>query len=377
MNGDPKILPPALIDSSSLDLLTTRHLSGLIRKTVAPNTQRAYESALCYWRAWYQLRYAADELPIPLHPNAVLQFLADHVPDGEGGYSTMPSEVDAVLRERDLRRADSTTLPAIRRYLAALAWAHTQAWTQDCGWRTPMDEPAVIAFVRKLTAIYATHKTMPAQKAGATRSILQAMLDTCAEDLCAKPLNVPWRQRERTLAAYRDRALLLFGWSSGGRRRSEISAATLDRLTRHRHDGELAFTYKLGLTKTTRRAQVTHDKPVKGTAALALEDWLQEAQIREGPIFRRVNAGTVGTALSDKAVARIIQKRAQRAGLDGDWGGHSLRSGFITQANLDNIPDAETMALSEHKSRQQLVRYHRASAPLKSKAGNLFDRPKS
>ena len=372
----PTVLPPALIESQALDRLTTQHLTRLIRKTVAPNTQRAYESALVYWRAWHELRYA-QPLTIPLKASAILQFLSDHVPDGIDGYSTMPIEVDAVLRERDLRRAGFASLAGIRRYLAAIAWAHSQAWSDDCGWRTPLDEPVVIAFVRKLTAIYATHNIEPTQKSGATRDELQAMLATCDADLVAKPLPIAWRQHERTLAAYRDRALLLFGWASGGRRRSEIAGATMDRLTRQKHAGQLAYTYRLGLSKTTRRGQVNNDKPIKGTAAVALDAWLRFAGIEDGRIFRSITAGTLGDSITDKSIARIIEKRAKRAGLAGNWGGHSLRSGFITQANLDAVPDAETMALSEHKSRQQLIRYHRRSAPLTSVAGDLFDRKKS
>lgn len=83
--------------------------------------------------------------------------------------------------------------------------------------------------------------------------------------------------------------------------------------------------YALGTTKTdtggTRR-----EKPLRAPAAQALTEWLAES----GPLFRRLyKGGNVGAAgLSADQVARIVQRRAKLAGLEGDWAAHSLRSGL-------------------------------------------------
>lgn len=58
---------------------------------------------------------------------------------------------------------------------------------------------------------------------------------------------------------------------------------------------------------------------------------LDAAQLTEGALFRRVWGNRVGPALSDRAIALITQRRAALAGLEGDFGGHSLRSGFVTE----------------------------------------------
>jgi hypothetical protein len=42
----------------------------------------------------------------------------------------------------------------------------------------------------------------------------------------------------------------------------------------------------------------------------------------------------------------IVKRRAQLAGLEGDFGAHSLRSGFVTEAGRQNIPLGATMAMT-------------------------------
>jgi hypothetical protein len=64
-----------------------------------------------------------------------------------------------------------------------------------------------------------------------------------------------------------------------------------------------------------------------------VKDWLADAGITEGPLFRRVGKG--GKVLPDRlrAQAFIVKAYAARLGLDADaFSGHSLRSGFLTSA---------------------------------------------
>jgi hypothetical protein len=69
-----------------------------------------------------------------------------------------------------------------------------------------------------------------------------------------------------------------------------------------------------------------------------------------GPIFRRIRgAATVAEPLSAEAVALIVKRRAQLAGLQGDFGAHSLRSRFVTEAGRQNIPLGDTMAMTGHR----------------------------
>ena len=155
-----------------------------------------------------------------------------------------------------------------------------------------------------------------------------------------------------------DRALLLFAWASGGRRRFEVAVARIPQLTKV---GERGYLHRLGPTKTNQdgrdRQGATPDKPIRGRAAVALRDWLASSRISDGPIFRRLWKSTVGPALSPAAVGEIVRKRARLAGLEGDWGGHSLRSGFVTEAGRRNIPIGDVMAMTEHRKVDTVLGY--------------------
>jgi len=64
--------------------------------------------------------------------------------------------------------------------------------------------------------------------------------------------------------------------------------------------------------------------------------------------------------LTDRAVALIIKKRLEKAGLDSTmFAGHSLRSGFATQAAINGASDRAIMNQTGHRSRQMVDRYVR------------------
>lgn len=81
---------------------------------------------------------------------------------------------------------------------------------------------------------------------------------------------------------------------------------------------ETTWTYALGNTKTS-ASGVRREKPLRGEVVVALQAWLDVAKLTEGPLFRRLyRGGATGADLSRDQVARIVQRRAQLAGLAGD-----------------------------------------------------------
>lgn len=66
----------------------------------------------------------------------------------------------------------------------------------------------------------------------------------------------------------------------------------------------------------------------------------------------------VGSALSDRAIALIIHRRAAVAWLEAGCGEHSLRSGFITEGARQSIALPALMAMTDHRSVASLVGYH-------------------
>ena len=75
--------------------------------------------------------------------------------------------------------------------------------------------------------------------------------------------------------------------------------------------------------------------------------------------------------ISDKSVALIIKKYADKAGLDASkYAGHSLRSGFATTAAEFGAEERNIMAMTGHKTTQMVRRYIQEANLFKNNALN-------
>jgi len=75
--------------------------------------------------------------------------------------------------------------------------------------------------------------------------------------------------------------------------------------------------------------------------------------------------------MSDKSVALIIKKYAEKAGLDASkYAGHSLRSGFATTAAEFGAEERNIMAMTGHKTTQMVRRYIQEANLFKNNALN-------
>ncbi|MCY4353265.1 MAG: tyrosine-type recombinase/integrase [Truepera sp.] len=96
--------------------------------------------------------------------------------------------------------------------------------------------------------------------------------------------------------------------------------------------------------------------------------WLEASGLEDGPLFRPVSkSGLVATAaLSARSVRRIIQARAEAAGVEGRVSGHSLRVGAaqsLAQAGASLV------------EMQQAGRWQSPSMPGHYARAELADRP--
>jgi len=328
---------------------------ALLKEGESPNTVRSYAGALRYWAAWFRLRYrAALALPVPVP--AVLQFLVDHVERTGPADGTLvhdlPSAIDQALVEGGFKgELGAPALNTVLHRLSVLSKAHQMRDVSN-----PTRDPTVQELVRRVRRAYAARGERPDRKTALTRDPLEAMLATCTDGL----------------VGIRDRALLLFGFASGGRRRSEIANAMLENLVKV---DDQTYLYRLTHSKTD-QAGTEHntdaDKPIMGVAAEALTNWLQAAGMTTGAIFRRIRKTKAVEPLSGQAVGLIVKRRAQLAGLEGDFGAHSLRSGFVTEAGRQNVPIKEAMGLTGHRSLVTFMRYFQTGAVQQSQAANLL-----
>jgi integrase len=113
-----------------------------------------------------------------------------------------------------------------------------------------------------------------------------------------------------------------------------------------------------------------HIKPVQ-----AVREWLEEAGIAEGPVFRPVaRSGRVrSVALSDQSIGDIVKKYAGLVGLDvNDFAGHSLRFGFVTTAAEDDVSESRIMDVARHRDSRTVRGYIRRANLFKGHAGASF-----
>ncbi|UVH60493.1 site-specific integrase [Variovorax paradoxus] len=334
--------------------MTEQAARDLLREGESPNTRASYRSAMRYWAAWFAATYEQPlRLPVPVA--AVIRFIVDHAdrttPDGLR--TEMPAALDQALVDGGHKaKLGTPALSTVVHRISVLSKAH-----QLAGATNPCADEAVRELLAKTRRAYARRGSTPHKQQALTKEPLDALLATCDE----------------SLRGMRDRALLLFAWATGGRRRSEVTTATMHNL---RRVAPGAYLYTLTHSKTNQSgAQRPQDtKPLVGAASAAMDAWLEASGVTAGALFRRVRkGGNVGEALSAAAVRDIVQARCVLAGIEGEFSAHSLRSGFVTEAGRQNMPLAETMAMTGHQSVASVVGYFRAEASLASGIARLYD----
>lgn len=283
----------------------------------------------------------------------VVQFIVDHVGRARGSQVVceLPPQLDEALVRAKLKgHLGPSRVGTVVHRLAVLSKLHQLRRVKP----NPCEDPEVRHLLAKARRAAWKRGEAPRKKTPAIRDAIEAMAATCDE----------------SLQGLRDKALLYFAWASGGRRRSEVVTATVEQLTVL--DSEMCL-FNLGQSKTDQSGDSgPRAKPLRGKAAVALKAWLVMSGIAHGPIFRRVWRCRLGPALSPAAVAQIVKHRAALAGLAGDWAGHSLRSGLVTEAGRRGVPLGDVMAMTDHRKVDTVLSYYRPGELLKSTAANLL-----
>jgi integrase len=238
------------LDPARLAQTTEDAARALLREGESTNTRTSYASAMRYWCAWYAARYGqALGLPVPV-PVAV-QFIVDHAArtadaDSKSALvSELPPDIDQALVANGYKtRLGVPALNTLVHRIAVLSKAHQLAKAPN-----PCADPLVRELLAQTRRAYAKRGARPRKQRALTKDPLQAVLATCDD----------------TLRGKRDRALLLFAWATGGRRRSEVASATLENL--QRVDAR-SYLYTLVHSKTNQAGtQRPEDvKPLVGSA---------------------------------------------------------------------------------------------------------------
>lgn len=159
----------------------------------------------------------------------------------------------------------------------------------------------------------------------------------------------------------RDKALLLLGFA-GAFRRSELVGLDIADIE-HVQQGLVIALRRSKTDQEGRGRKIgipfgrTRWCPVKH-----LTDWLDQAGIEVGPIFRAVDrhGHIADQRLSGEAVSVIVKRRAEAAGFDPEpYSGHSLRAGLATSAAMAGASTWKIRQQTGHTSDAMLSKYIR------------------
>lgn len=171
----------------------------------------------------------------------------------------------------------------------------------------------------------------------------------------------------------RDKAIMLLGFA-GAFRRNEVTNLRWSDCT----ISPLGLKIHLRRSKTDptgkgRDVGIPYGKSLLTCPVAAFLDWKQRVETQHGStapeevIFTHVGrAGRITTQpLTPEALTRMVKSRAALAGLEGRWGGRSLRAGFITTAADLDVPLEEIASQSRHATLDSLIRYVRRDDPFR------------
>ncbi|RCV48033.1 site-specific integrase [Marinitenerispora sediminis] len=383
--GLERVTHSVLVDTRALEAVRRRFdeeqastLGRYLSAAQSANTLRAYRSDWIAFTAWC---LAERRRSLPADPVDVAVYLA--------------AAADAV-REGDPGRW-ALSPATLERKAAAIAAVHGAN-----GLASPTRADVVRMTLR---GIRRSRRAQPDRKRPVLLHTLEALL---AER--------PAPGHPTGVARRRDALLLLTGFA-GALRRSELAGLGFDDIAVESdpRTGEPLLVVRLAATKTDQEARHAQQVALPrgrraGTCPVcAFADWadLVEAH-RDGgaegvraflahdeepaaarphrchryagtgladgtgrPLFPSVSRhGAISArAMSGRAVAELVKRYAERAGLDPKaFSGHSLRSGFATQAALGGASDREIMRQGRWTNSRTVHGYIRTANPLEDNA---------
>lgn len=284
------------------------------RQSKSPATLKVYSTV---WRIFTQWCETRDLGSLPASPEVVVAYIAD--------------------------QADRLRPITIKKHLAAISQVHKLR-----GFDSPVQtEPVRLTLqgLRRVKGVASVPKK--ALRVEHVKAMVERMPDS--------------------LVGGRDAAVVLLGFVTG-MRRSEIVALDVADIEWEPEGVVVTIRKSKGDQEGKgRRVAVLRGRHEATCPVRALRHWLEVSGITEGHLFIRLDPAGSRQRLSDKAVARIVQGAASRAGLDPRmFAGHSLRRGFCTETARAGAAESEIARSTGHASMKVLRSY--------IDEGHLFER---
>lgn len=320
-SGTSAVVPYETVQQALVRLDTRAQES--IDEAKPANTQRAYAFETACFAAWA----TRHGLPaIPASARTIRMYLRDLADSGR-------SPEDVPKRKRATRLAETLGYRSIMRALAAICYAHIRDGHPSL-WHDP-----IIKEIRE--AIAKEKGVRPVKKEAIELDQLARVVD-----------GIP-----RDLRGLRDRAMILCGWW-GATRRAEVVGA----MWKHFRPAPEGLYWLIPQSKTDQQAAGAEiplrDRGDRVCPVTALEAWLAESGIQEGPVFRGIDryGHLLERGLSEGAVALRLKVHCERVGLDPAlFAGHSLRSGFIFEHKDEPLPSI--MLVTRHRKAETVLGY--------------------
>ena len=295
----------------------------LIDEGIAPSTRRAHIRDEAYFWQWALTHFGLHK-SYPIERNVLIEFILMHLQGKEG---------------KALR------VTTLRRYLASLSSEHNKRGVEN----TCRHEQIKLLLRRARVA----QNNTPVKKHAITQTLLNRLTASCDNSLRGK----------------RDKAILLVSFSSGGRRRAELSNLLIEDITTL--DNGYQILIRKSKTDQTSKGKVV---PVIGEAADALTVWLHALDDTSVFLFRAIDRhNNIGERISGHSINEIVKARLDTIGVDSKpYGSHSLRAGFMTEACNQGIALPVAMSLSGHSSMEVAASYYRDSEVHQNPAAYLL-----
>ncbi|MEI6521530.1 MAG: site-specific integrase [bacterium] len=310
-NTNEKMLTPVapnMLPEVSASLIS--QAQDYVKQAKSENTRKAYESDWQDFTAWCNLHNCHY---LPALPETVTLYLTDLI-------------------------SQHRKVSTLARRLVAISQAHKYHGHTS---------PTIATVVREtLKGIRREHgskcETVDALTTADIRTICQSLPDS--------------------IIGKRDRTLLLLGFA-GAFRRSELVNLNIDDIEESTEGLRINIRHsKTDQEGEGRMVGIPYGSDIQTCPVRSYKLWIETSGITADAIFRGLDKGghIISIRLSDRAVAQIIQRTTQHAGLNHKHvAGHSLRAGHATSAARAGVSERIIMKQTGHRSEKMVRRYIR------------------
>jgi len=253
-----------------------KRIKRLTERAIAGNTTTSHNSDIKSFWAWAWITKNVKP-HYPTRPDLIEAYIIENVE----GFDT---DTDGLLVEYGFKaRRGKLSIATIRRRIGSIMWKHDAE---------KLAKPILSPETKNLLRIAKILESRSGRISKKSRPITVDILDRLLKSI-----------NGRTLEGKRNRAILVFGFYSGGRRRSEIASAELRFLKPHKG----GFNYTLHRSKTDRAGKGSV-KPIWRKRAKPIKTWLKAAGIKDGYLFRQIIHGKItDRPIAGQYVNKIIK----------------------------------------------------------------------